>query len=170
MPIKGSPREGLPRGTWLRALFVLSSLLLPVASFGQRVQVESELIAEIRQAVPGTQGTEGYRFVPAKVLSQGAVVYYTVRVRNPTTAYARSVVVVQKIPDNTSYVAGSAAGPAVDVTLSADGGRSFTAEKKIATRKADEPATVPYTHIRYRFRNAIAPGATALVRFRAIFR
>jgi uncharacterized repeat protein (TIGR01451 family) len=143
------------------------------AILAQPVQVESELIAEIRQPVHSTQGgATTYRFMRAKVVPQGEVVYYTVRVRNPATTYARDVVVVQKIPVNTAYVAGSASGPAADVSLSADGGRTFTPERKSAAppRNTEEAASVQYTHVRWRFRNALAPGATALARFRAIFR
>jgi len=164
----------LPRGTLLRR--VTASILLwcvfPAASFGQRVEVESELIAEVRQPVRSPQGAVAYRFVRATVVPQGEVVYYTVRVRNPTTVYARTVVVVQKIPENTAYVAGSASGPAVEVSLSSDGGRTFTAESKSAASagSTQDAASLQYTHLRWRFRNAIAPSATALVRFRAVFR
>jgi uncharacterized repeat protein (TIGR01451 family) len=146
--------------------------LYSTASSGQRVQVETELIAEIRQPIHTPQGALAYRFVRATVVPQGEVVYYTVRVRNPTTIYARNVVVVQKIPENTGYVAGSAAGPAAEVSLSSDGGRSFTAERKATAPagNAEQAASLPLTHIRWRFRNSLAPGATALARFRAVFR
>jgi uncharacterized repeat protein (TIGR01451 family) len=142
------------------------------ACVAQQVAVETELVAEIRQPVRSPQGAMGYRFVAATVVPQGEVVYYTVKVRNPSTAYAREVVVVQKIPENTAYVPGSASGPAVDVSLSTDGGRSFTVERRGA-RKVEASATeanAQYTHIRWRFRNSLAPGATALARFRAVFR
>jgi len=170
----------IPRGRARRAgklgrgvACVAASLLymFSMASFGQSVQVDSELIAEIRQPIRTSQGAVAYRFERATLVRQGAVVYYTVRVRNPTTAYARNVVVVQKIPENTAYVAGSATGPAVEVSLSADRGRSFTTERKSASPagNAEQAASVQHTHIRWRFRNAIAPGATALARFRAVF-
>lgn len=166
----------LLRGTlWPRAwplVWALLAVAAPFLAFAQKAQVESELLAEIRQPVRTTQGATTYRFVRADVVPQGEVVYYTVRVRNPSGTYARGVVIVQKIPENTAYVTGSASGPAVDVSLSADGGRTFSSERKTAaTARDEEPATaVQYTHIRWRFRNAIAPGATALARFRAVFR
>jgi uncharacterized repeat protein (TIGR01451 family) len=146
-------------------------LAIPGVCLSQRVGVETELIAEIRQTVSSPEGSTAYRFMPATVVPQGEVVYYTVKVRNPSAAYAREVVVVQKIPQNTAYVLGSASGPAVEVSLSADGGRTFAAERKLSNgaRKAAE-ANGQYTHIRWRFRNALAPGSTALARFRAIFR
>jgi uncharacterized repeat protein (TIGR01451 family) len=142
----------------------------PAVVLAQRVEVDTELIAEIRQPVRTAQGATTYRFVRATVMPQGEVVYYTVRVRNPTTVYARNVLVIQKIPENTAYVAGSASGPAVEVSFSTDGGKTFTAESKSKARSAEEAVNSEYTHIRWRFRNAIAPGATALARFRAVFR
>jgi uncharacterized repeat protein (TIGR01451 family) len=153
----------------LRGTLLTSLLAMPWVCLGQRSTVETQLIAEIRQAVRSPQGSTGYRFVRATVVSQGEVVYYTVKVRNPSTAYAREVVVVQKIPENTAYVPGSASGPAVEVSLSVDGGRSFAAERKVSSGARDGGANAQYTHVRWRFRNALAPGATALARFRAVF-
>jgi uncharacterized repeat protein (TIGR01451 family) len=149
---------------------LLTLLAVPLACFGQRTAVETELIAEIRQTLRSPQGVTTHRFVRATVVPQGEVVYYTVKVRNPSGAYARNVVVVQKIPENTAYVAGSASGPAVEVSFSADGGRTFAAERRTTTDGQKAEPNSQYTHIRWRFRNALAPGATALARFRAIFR
>lgn len=156
----------------LRAVLWLLLIGISTPSFAQRVAVQTELIAELRESVRSPQGNTAYRFVRATVVPQGEVVYYTIKVRNPSTAYARNVVVVQKIPENTAYVGGSASGPAVDVSLSVDGGRTFTAERKPpSSSSGQEPeATSQYTHIRWHLRNALAPGATALARFRAVFR
>jgi uncharacterized repeat protein (TIGR01451 family) len=160
VPLRGTVRAAL----WL--------LLIGISTpcFGQRVAVQTELVAELRESVHSPQGSTAYRFVRATVVPQGEVVYYTVKVRNPGTAYARDVAVVQKIPENTAYVVGSASGPAVDVSFSVDGGRTFVAERKPASSDQDVAASGQYTHIRWHFRNALAPGATALARFRAIFR
>jgi len=152
----------------LRGILLTQLLAVPWPCFAQRVAVETELVAEIRLATRSPRGAMSYRFVRATVVPQGEVVYYTVKVRNPSAAYARDVVVVQKIPENTAYVANSASGPAVEVSLSADDGRSFAVERRTAgDGQSAEPGT---THIRWRFRNALAPGATALARFRAVFR
>jgi uncharacterized repeat protein (TIGR01451 family) len=134
-------------------------------------QAVTELIAEVRINGSGEQPT---RYVPATVLSQGDVVYYTVRIVNPTPSYLPSVEVVQRVPANTTYVAQSAAGPAAEVTFSADGGASFASAREL-TELTPEGKTVPvpterYTHIRWRLRHALAPGAVALARFQSTFR
>lgn len=124
--------------------------------------VETELIAEVRENVSTTPGREVFRFVPARLLEQGQVVYYTLRITNKTTVPLRNVAVVQPVPANTTYLADSASGPGANVTFSTDGGRTFA--------PAASPAQSPqYTHIRWQLRNPLAPGATALARFRATF-
>jgi uncharacterized repeat protein (TIGR01451 family) len=137
------------------------------------VQIETALVAEVRvESV--AQGRPTVRFEPATAIVQGTTVYYTVRIHNPTPAPVRDVVTVQRIPVNTSYVIGSAAGPAAELTFSIDGGQTFAFESDL---KVVEPSGVErkamsaeYTHIRWRLRNALAPGATALARFQAVFR
>ena len=135
--------------------------------------VETKLIAEVREESAASGNPVRY-FVPATVLAEGQEVFYTVRIRNPNAEFARDVVVVQRIPENTSYVRDSAAGPGADISFSVDGGQSFATENQlIFTDKAGiaRPATArDYTHIRWRLRNPLAPGAVALARFRAIFR
>ena len=47
--------------------------------------VATELVAEVRENISTTPGREVYRFVPARLLEQGQVVYYTLRITNQTT-------------------------------------------------------------------------------------
>jgi uncharacterized repeat protein (TIGR01451 family) len=113
-----------------------------------------------------------FRFVPARMLDQGQVVYYTVRITNQTTVPLRNVAVVQPVPANTVYIADSAAGPGAVVSFSIDGGHSFAAPEALTvdnegSKHLAQPAQ--YTHIRWQLRNPLAPGATALARFRATF-
>lgn len=137
----------------------------------ESVQLELRLLAEVRRS-SGRAGRETHHFVPARHLSQGEVVYYTVRIRNPTTEYMPKAVVVQKIPANTSYVAGSAAAPGAQVMFSIDGGESFGTPEQLQVNVEGrmQPASpARYTHVRWQLRNALAPGAVALARFQAIF-
>lgn len=136
--------------------------------------VEVVLVAEVREESPGSSGNPVRFFAPAKVLKQGREVFYTVRIKNPGAQFAREVAVVQRIPQNTSYVPGSASGPGAAVTVSADGGQTFGAEGRLtftdATGQTRLANAQDYTHIRWQLRNPLAPGAVALARFRAVFR
>jgi uncharacterized repeat protein (TIGR01451 family) len=134
------------------------------------VAVETELIAEVREAVRVGADNETVRYVPATVLSQGQVVYYTLRIVNRSPVYAQHVTVTQRIPANTSYVPDSASGPAAKVTFSTDGGQTFAAADALLGANGNQPAQVSeYTHIRWELGHALAPGAVALARFQATF-
>lgn len=144
------------------------------ASADEPVRVETQLIAEVRVSMSTAPGRETFRLMPATSVAQGEVVFYTVRIHNPAPVPARDVVVTQRIPANTAYIANSAAGPGAEVTFSADGGQTFAAANRLKTPDTTGAmrSALPeqYTHIRWRLRNALAPGAAALARFRAVFR
>jgi uncharacterized repeat protein (TIGR01451 family) len=154
-------------------------LLGVVLSFATRAvadepgQLQTTLVAELLDSIETRDGRRVQRFIPATVVSQGQVVFYTVQIRNPTSVPVRDATIVQRIPANTTYVAGSAAGPSADITFSVDGGQSFLREKELVVAKppAETRKATPsdYTHIRWQLRNALAPGAVALARFQAVF-
>jgi len=155
------------------AITVVFGVILRSGADAQELQdVQTELVAEVRENVSTTPGREVFHFVPARLLEQGQVVYYTVRITNQTTVPLRNVAVVQPVPANTVYIADSASGPGADVSFSIDGGRAFAPADALTieidgTKQPAQPAQ--YTHIRWQLRNALAPGATALARFRAMF-
>lgn len=142
-------------------------------------EIETTLVAEVRQEIPAPNGRKLARLIPAATLHQGQEIFYTVRIRNAGAAAVRDVEVVQRIPENTVYVPRSAAGPGAEVSLSADGGITFGKEGTLTVTEQPTPVQVPstrpataqdYTHVRWRLRNPLAPGAVALARFRAVFR
>jgi len=165
----------VPAARPLWAVLSVVALCLPFGGVeaADPVQIETALVAEVR-VESLEQGRPVVRFQPATAIVQGTTVYYTVRIHNPTPAPVRDVVTVQRVPVNTSYVIGSAAGPAAEVTFSIDGGQTFGAENDLRiiepTGVERRPLATEYTHIRWRLRNALAPGATALARFQAVFR
>lgn len=166
------------------------AVLLAAAWLASAVQaaesIETTLIAEVREEA-NVAGRRLARLVPATVLHEGQVVFYTVRILNRTSEPARDVVVVQRVPENTHYVPNSAGGPGAEITFSADGGQSFAREGQLIVVEPSLPLSEPtdgtvrqpltrpatsedYTHIRWRLRNPLAPGAVALARFRAVFK
>ncbi len=155
-------------------------MLIGLVFFGTRAladepsPIQTTLVAEVIESSDTSNGQRGQRLIPAAIVNQGQVVFYTVQIRNPTSAAVRDVVVVQRIPANTTYVLNSAAGPSADITFSVDGGQSFWPEKELVVAKtaseARKATAQDYTHIRWQLRNALAPGAVALARFQAVFR
>ncbi|HEY7641734.1 MAG TPA: hypothetical protein VH814_18530 [Steroidobacteraceae bacterium] len=157
---------------YVAAATAFAALFLTAARAQEPTEIQTELVAEVRENVSQTPGREVYRFVPARLLEQGQVVYYTVRITNQTTVPLRNVAVVQPVPANTVYIADSAAGPGAAVSFSIDGGHTFGAPEAlmIDIEGTKQPAqAAQYTHIRWQLRNPLAPGATALARFRATF-
>lgn len=157
------------RGCLLTALLWLHCALGAEAP----VEIETTLIAEVRESVVLPSGRETHRLVPATTLKQGQTIFYTVRMRNPTPAPARNVVVVRRIPENTVYVEGSAVGPGADIDFSVDGGQTFARPAdlyvSLPTGERRRAAAKDYTHIRWRLKYPLAPGAIALARFQAVF-
>ena len=161
------------RSFCLALAIVLAAFSQPSLCADEQSDIVTELVAEVRENVSTTPGREIYRYVPARLLEQGQVVYYTLRITNQSTVPLRNVAVVQPVPANTTYLADSASGPAAAVSFSVDGGKTFGApgalmiEVEGSTQLAHASQ---YTHIRWQLRNPLAPGATALARFRATFR
>lgn len=172
----GKPTENkiLRCGIRFARAFALLALCAAPAFAEEPSPVETTLVAEVRETLEMSDGRRIQRFVPAAVVNQGQVIFYTVQVRNPTSAPVRDAVIVQRIPANTTYVVDSAAGPSADIAFSVDGGVTFWPEKELVVAKPDTDArratAQDYTHIRWQLRNALAPGAVALARFQAVFR
>jgi len=120
-----------------------------------------ETAVEVQRLVSeeGPDGATASRFVEASRLAAGEQVYYTIRVKNPGREPVRDIVVTKRLPYGVDYVPGSAAGPACVVEFSLNGGTTF----------APAGGKGAYTHVRWTCRHPLAPGATALLRFRAVF-
>lgn len=167
-----SKSRNLP-SLWAAIAGISAALSLPVTQAQELADIQTELVAEVRENVSTTPGREVFRFVPARLLEQGQVVYYTLRITNQTSVPLRNVAVVQPVPANTTYLGNSAAGPGAAVSFSVDGGGRFEPAESlmIEVEGMKQPAqATQYTHIRWQLRNPLAPGATALARFRATFR
>jgi len=152
---------------------VLTAFSQPAARADEQSDIATELVAEVRENVSTTPGHEVYRYAPARMLEQGQVVYYTLRITNQSTVPLRNVAVVQPVPANTTYLADSASGPGAAVSFSVDGGKTFGPPEvlMISVEGSTQFAHASqYTHIRWQLRNPLAPGAIALARFRATFR
>ena len=122
--------------------------------------LEAELVAERLASEELADGTTEKRFVEARRLRAGEEVHYTIRVRNAGKEPVQDVVVTKRLPYGVDYVRGSAAGPSCEVRFSADNGTTFSSAA----------TSGEYTHVRWIMSRPLAPGSTALLRFRAIFR
>ncbi len=94
----------------------------------------------------------------------GDVLRYSLKGKNQGNRAANNFTLTQVIPSRTTYVAQSATGSA-QITFSIDKGKTYSAQPMIVTKRADgttesRPAPAEsYTHVRWKFQNAIEPGA-----------
>ena len=152
MPPSSAPEQGAPIATGTGPLVTTT-------------------LVELLETVQEGEGRERRRFVPADRVRAGDEVYYTIRVQNPGRTAVRNVVVTKRLPFGMHYARGSAVGPGAEVQFSADGGENFASAAELEVHIGGQPArraTIEdYTHVRWRLRTPLAPGATALLRFRA---
>ena len=106
----------------------------------------------------GPGGQTVNRFVEARRLEAGEQVYYTIRVTNPGREPVTDIVVTKRLPYGVDYRARLGHGP---------GCRGRALDPTAARRFARARGKGPYTHVRWTLEHPLAPGATALLRFRA---
>ena len=152
-------------------LALLLCLTLPLTAFAadNQIQFESRAEIEVRQALP--DGSTITLRQPAALVVPGTLVIYSNVMTNVGTEPAENLVVSNPIPLQMIYVAGSALPESAAITFSVDGGKTFAAPETLTVTGGDgkeRPAVAEdYTHIRWLITEALAPGATTAVEFRA---
>jgi uncharacterized repeat protein (TIGR01451 family) len=127
-------------------------------------------VAEVEQEVVDAQGQKSTKLVPVTKVLPGAVVTWTVTANNICKQPSENVTINNAVPAHMSYVANSASGPGSDITYSLDG-KSFgnAGQLTVLENGARRPARADeYRHIRWSFKDPLAPGAQAHARFRAV--
>lgn len=115
-------------------------------------------------------GNRETRLVEAGMVVPGDEVVYTVSFSNVSDQPAENVIITNPLPEQLSYVEGSAFGPGAEVQFSVDGGVNFApAGELLVSENGDErPANGgDFTHIRWVMTNVIEPGAQGMAQFRA---
>ncbi len=157
----------------MKRAFALSVILLLLAAGVSAAQENIELISRVEMetvTVKAGGEKETVRTPPAKVVP-GDTVIYTNSYRNAGKEPATRVVIVNPVPEHMTYLEGSAAGAKMVITFSVDGGKSFAAADQLFLPGPDgkpRPARAEeYTHIRWTLPEALPPGASGEVVFRA---
>ena len=147
------------------------ALLLSAAALAApRVEIA---ITQAKEVVETKGDKRESKFVPAKEVTAGDVVEYTLAYRNAGDEAARDAVIDDPIPKGTSYLAASATGENAEITFSTDGGKTFapatrlTYQLRTPSGQTESRTATPsdYTHIRWTLRS-VAPGAAGKVAFR----
>jgi uncharacterized repeat protein (TIGR01451 family) len=133
--------------------------------------IELKSVAQTEQEVLDEKGQKVRRLTPPASIVPGTQVVWTITASNVCEKAAGNVLIDNPVPEHMSYVADSALGAGATISYSLDGKRYAAPEAlevreaadKVRAARADE-----YTHIRWSFQNAIAPGQVAIARFRAV--
>ena len=132
--------------------------------------IELKTVAETEQQYVNENGERAVRLVPAAKVVPGTEVVWTVSASNVCARVAENVFIDNAVPEHMSYLANSASGVGADVAYSLDG-RRFAAPEQLTLKESDGSVRIArsdeYSHIRWTFKNPIAPGQLAMARFRA---
>jgi len=114
-------------------------------------------IEALKQIVVEKDGKKLVKRVPAKEAKPGDTVIFQLHYHNQGDEAAKNAALVDPVPLETTYIAGSAFGPGSEITFSADDGKHYAVPKKLIREKKLADGTVEkklipprfYTHIRW---------------------
>ncbi len=131
--------------------------------------IELKNIAEVEMQVMTDDGKKELKRLPAKNVAPDGEVIYTTTFRNASAETVNNVIVINPIPQNTLYIANSAAGNNTDITYSLNGKNYATPENLQvpgAHGKGRPAIASDYSNIRWVYKDELAPGAGGTVTFR----
>jgi uncharacterized repeat protein (TIGR01451 family) len=133
--------------------------------------IELKTVAESEQEYVNDAGQKAKRLVAAGKVVPGDEIVWTITAKNVCAKPADNIVIANPVPEQMSYVANSAMGVGADIAYSVDGA-SFNAPAQIVVNDANgvrrTASPDEYRAVRWTYKSAFAPGATAFVRYRAI--
>jgi uncharacterized repeat protein (TIGR01451 family) len=148
------------------------TLLAAGAHAADRACIELKTTGETESEVV-ENGHKVKRLVPIDKAVPGSEVVWTITAKNVCTTPTDNVVIANSVPEQMTYVANSAMGSGTDIAYSLDG-KGFNSAAELQVRTADGTTRAAradeYRAIRWTYKAAFAPGATAFVRYRAVVR
>jgi len=158
-----------------RLMFAITLLVLQSAvglSYAQQNPILLKTIAETEVDAKTAQGGVEKKRIALTKAVPGDEVIYTTTFTNQGSKPAGNISVTNPVPANTTYVDGSAFGDNTEITFSIDGGKTYGTPQTliIKTPEGRERPARPsdYTHIRWVYRGALAPGLTGKAGFRVV--
>lgn len=153
--------------------FMGSISLCAMAWAGPQVSINIDAAKEI---VVYENGSLNTKKVPADTIEPGETLVYTLTYTNQGDESAKNVVLDNPVPEDTTYVAGSAAGNNTDVLFSIDNGKTYSVPSQLnytvslPSGKEEKRSVSPdrYTNIRWVMNNPIAPGTEGQVIYKVL--
>ena len=149
---------------------LLLTLLTASAYAADKGCVELKTSGESEREVV-EQGQKVKRLVPVGKVVPGDEIVWTITATNVCKEPTADVVIANPVPEHMTYVANSALGTGTDIAYSLDG-KEFKNAAELQVRGADGTTRAAradeFRAIRWTYKSAFAPGATAFVRYRAV--
>ena len=134
--------------------------------------IEFQNIAEVEIETKTADGKVEKKRGPVQKAVPGTVIFYTSTFKNISAKPAGNIVITNPIPANTTLVAASPYGEGMDISYSADGGKTWAAADKVKVKGADgkeRPAAIgEFTHVKWTLRGELAAGKQAEAGFRVV--
>jgi uncharacterized repeat protein (TIGR01451 family) len=131
--------------------------------------IELKTVAESEQEYTNEAGQKAKRLVPAGKVVPGDEIVWTITAKNVCDKAADNIVIANPVPEQMSFVPNSALGVGADITYSLDG-RDFKTPNALLVNDVSgtRPARADeFRAVRWTYKAAFAPSATAFVRYRA---
>ena len=116
-------------------------------------------------------GEREVRLVEASSVVPGDSVIYTITFRYISAEPAENVVITNPVPENLTYIDGSAFGPGTVIEFSVDGGQTYGAADDLMVPDnggVRAASAKDFTHLRWVMQNELAAGSQAYASFRAV--
>jgi len=155
----------LPIGTLL-----LSMLLAPAYAAQSPIKITSE-VHEIIEVLDD-QGKPQEKIIAAEEITPGDRILFSTSFTNNGEKASDNVVITNPIPAHTRYLANTAKGEHCIITFSVDGGRAWGDAKTLKVRQKDgkyrAATAADYTHIRWKYNQALQPSEKNSISFQTI--
>jgi len=163
------------RKTFIHLLFLALAVgTIPCAHAQTRQSgaIEFKNIAEVESEIKTADGKVEKKRGPVQKAVPGTVIFYTSTFTNISAKPVGNISINNPIPANTTLVAGSAYGEGMDISYSADGGKTWAAADKVKVKGADgkerAAALSEITHARWTQHGELAPGKQGEAGFRVV--
>ncbi|NNE40762.1 MAG: DUF11 domain-containing protein [Marinicaulis sp.] len=152
-------------------LMIAMCALLAAAPAWAEISAEQRIEKEIVEK--GPNGEVRLARVAADTVQPGEEVIYSLSYSNKAADAAEAVVLVIPVPDEITYVEGSATGENLNILFSADGGETFVARGRLTVVEDGRPRAAKgdeITHIKWTLASALKPSQAGEVSFRGILK
>lgn len=149
----------------ISGLFAVSAAIADDAG-----KLSVQTVVQKEELVSNGDGSKSTQLVAVESVVPGEEVIYTVTYTNISAEATDNIVISNPIPEQLTYVHGSAFGPGTEISFSVDGGKTFASPEQLAVNEDGiERAATPedFTNIRWVVQASLAAGDRGFARFRA---